>query len=101
MKISEIDEFKFDFPPKPDYSATIIGLGGAAGRIVDKLVDKDIPDTKLCAFGMNKQEVSSLVLADKFLIGSDGLGTARTAIWQRWLADILCLSLRRYCLYHL
>lgn len=75
MKISEIDEFKFDFPPKPDYSATIIGLGGAAGRIVDKLVDKDIPDTKLCAFGMNKQEVSSLVLADKFLIGSDGLGS--------------------------
>lgn len=86
MKISEIDEFKFDFPPKPDYSATIIGLGGAAGRIVDKLVDKDIPDTKLCAFGMNKQEVSSLVLADKFLIGSDGLGSGK----NRDLATLAC-----------
>ena len=63
--------------PQGSYICSIIGLGGVAGRIVDKLKDRSIPDTKLFVFGMNRQEIDALSITDKFIIGNDGLGSGK------------------------
>ncbi len=67
----------FDFPQFTESSVSIIGIGGGAGRIVDKMQTCELPDTDLCAFGMNKKEMGELSLAHKYLIGTDGLGSGK------------------------
>jgi cell division protein ftsZ len=59
------------------YKAAIIGLGGAAGRILDRLKECSIPDARLFAFGMNRQEIGALSITDKFIVGNDGLGSGK------------------------
>lgn len=59
------------------YTAAIIGLGGVAGRIANKLKDSSIPDTRLFVFGMNRQEIDALSITDKFIVGNDGLGSGK------------------------
>lgn len=66
----------FDFPQFTEPSVSIIGIGGA-GRIVDKMQTRELPNIDLCAFGMNKKEMSELSLAHKYLIGTDGLGSGK------------------------
>lgn len=63
----------FELPQEPSYYVAIIGLGGAAGRIVNKLQKCNIPDTRLFAFDMNWQEIDTLLIMDKFIAGDDGL----------------------------
>ena len=67
----------FDSIQTKIYKAAIIGLGGAAGRIVDRLKDCSIPDARLFAFGMNRQEIGALSITDKFIVGNDGLGSGK------------------------
>lgn len=67
----------FDSTQTTTYKAAIIGLGGAAGRIVDRLKDYSIPDARLFVFGMNRQEIDALSITDKFIIGNDGLGSGK------------------------
>ena len=67
----------FDSTQTTAYEAAIIGLGGAAGRIVDRLKDYSIPDTRLFVFGMNRLEIDALSIPDKFIIGNDGLGSGK------------------------
>lgn len=75
----------FDFQPKT-YSFSIIGIGGGAGRIVEKMQKYELPDTNLYVFGMNKKEMRELSLAHKYLIGTDGLGSGK----DRRLAEAEC-----------
>lgn len=67
----------FDSTQTTTYKAAIIGLGGAAGRIVDRLKDCSIPDARLFVFGMNRLEIDALSITDKFIIGNDGLGSGK------------------------
>ena len=59
----------FDFQPKT-CSFSIIGIGGGAGRIVEKMQKCELPDTDLYVFGMNKKEMRECleqILADKLV----------------------------------
>lgn len=67
----------FDSTQTTTYKAAIIGLGGPAGRIVDRLKDYSIPDARLFVFGMNRLEIDALSITDKFIIGNDGLGSGK------------------------
>lgn len=67
----------FDSTQTTTYKAAIIGLGGAAERIVDRLKDYSIPDARLFVFGMNRLEIDALSITDKFIIGNDGLGSGK------------------------
>lgn len=67
----------FELPQTMPYTAAIIGLGGATGRIANKLKDSSIPDTRLFVFGMNRQEIDALSITDKFIVGNDGLGSGK------------------------
>lgn len=75
----------FDFQPKT-CSFSIIGIGGGAGRIVEKMQKYELPDTDLHVFGMNKKEMRELSLANKYLIGTDGLGSGK----DRRMAEVEC-----------
>lgn len=77
--------FDFDFQPKT-CSTSIIGIGGGAGRIVEKMQKCELLDTDLYVFGMNKKEMRELSLAHKYLIGTDGLGSGK----DRCLAETEC-----------
>ena len=65
---------------------SLIGIGGGAGRIVEKMQKCELPDTDLYVFGMNKKEMRELSLAHKYLIGTDGLGSGK----DRRLAEAEC-----------
>ena len=67
-------------------SFSIIGIGGGAGRIVEKIQKNELPHVDLCVFGMNGEEIGELSLAHKFLIGTDGLGSGK----DRRLAEAEC-----------
>ena len=67
-------------------SFSIIGIGGGAGRIVEKIQKNGLPSVDLCVFGMNGEEIGELSLAHKFLIGTDGLGSGK----DRRLAEAEC-----------
>lgn len=78
-------EFPFDFQLKKS-SVSIIGIGGGAGRIVNKMQACELPDTELSVFGMNRKEMEELSLPHKYLIGADGLGSGK----DRSLAESEC-----------
>lgn len=78
-------EFPFDFQLKKS-SVSIIGVGGGAGRIVNKMQACELPDTELSVFGMNRKEMEELSLPHKYLIGADGLGSGK----DRSLAESEC-----------
>lgn len=78
-------EFPFDFQLKKS-SVSIIGIGGGAGRIVNKIQDCELLDTELSVFGMNRKEMEELSLPHKYLIGADGLGSGK----DRSLAESEC-----------
>lgn len=78
-------EFPFDFQLKKS-SVPIIGIGGGAGRIVNKMQACELTDTDLSVFGMNKKEMEELSLPNKYLIGADGLGSGK----DRSLAEAEC-----------
>lgn len=83
----DIMTFKFDFDIQPKTCSTsIIGIGGGAGRIVEKMQKCELLDTDLYVFGMNKKEMRELSLAHKYLIGTDGLGSGK----DRCLAETEC-----------
>ena len=65
---------------------SIIGIGGGAGRIVNKMQACELPDTELSVFGMNRKEMEELSLPHKYLIGADGLGSGK----DRSLAESEC-----------
>lgn len=67
-------------------SFSIIGIGGGAGRIVEKIQNSELSDVDLCVFGMNREEIGALSLAHKYLIGTDGLGSGK----DRRLAEEEC-----------
>lgn len=78
-------EFPFDFQLKKS-SVSIIGIGGGAGRTVNKMQACELPDTELSVFGMNRKEMEELSLPHKYLIGADGLGSGK----DRSLAESEC-----------
>lgn len=78
-------EFPFDFQLKKS-SVSIIGVGGGAGRIVNKIQTCKLTDTELSVFGMNRKEMEELSLPHKYLIGADGLGSGK----DRSLAESEC-----------
>lgn len=59
----------------PDIS--IIGIGGGAGRIVNKMQKNELSEIELCVFGMNRKEMDELSLVPKYLIGNEGLGSGK------------------------
>lgn len=65
---------------------SIIGIGGGAGRIVNKMQVCELTDTELNVFGMNRKEMEELSLPHKYLIGADGLGSGK----DRSLAEAEC-----------
>ena len=65
---------------------SIIGIGGGAGRIVNKMQACELTDTELNVFGMNRKEMEELSLPHKYLIGADGLGSGK----DRSLAEAEC-----------
>ena len=65
---------------------SIIGIGGGAGRIVNKMQACELTDTELNVFGMNRKEMEELSLPHKYLIGADGLGSGN----DRSLAESEC-----------
>ena len=73
-------EFPFDFQQFKKMSVSIIGIGGGAGRIVNKMQVYELPDTELSVFGMNRKEMEELSLPHKYLIGADGLGSGKDRI---------------------
>ena len=77
MKVKDADKLVIDFPPDPDYYAAVFGVGGAAGRVVDRLAGRGMPKTRMCVFGMNSQEINDVSFAEKYLIGDDGLGSGK------------------------
>ena len=79
-------EFPFVFPKESKPVISIIGIGGGAGRIVNKIQDCELPDTELSVFGMNRKEMEELSLPHKYLIGADGLGSGK----DRSLAESEC-----------
>lgn len=79
-------EFPFVFPKESKPVISIIGIGGGAGRIVNKMQACELPDTELSVFGMNRKEMEELSLPHKYLIGADGLGSGK----DRSLAESEC-----------
>lgn len=79
-------KFPFDFPKESKPAVSIIGIGGGAGRIVNKMQACELPDTELSVFGMNRKEMEELSLPHKYLIGADGLGSGK----DRSLAESEC-----------
>ena len=73
----------FYFPKDHKSIVSIIGVGGGAGRIVNKMQACELTDTELSIFGMNRKEMEELSLPHKYLIGADGLGSGK----DRSLAD--------------
>lgn len=73
----------FYFPKDHKSIVSIIGIGGGAGRIVNKMQACRLTDTELSIFGMNRKEMEELSLPHKYLIGADGLGSGK----DRSLAD--------------
>lgn len=67
----------FDFSQFTGISVSIIGIGGGAGRIIDKMQKSEQSDIDFCTFGMNRKEMCELSLAHKYLIGTDGLGSGK------------------------
>lgn len=53
--------------------ASIVGIGGGAGRVVDQMRKCCLPDVQLYAFGMNRKEMDELSLCGKYLIGHKGI----------------------------
>ena len=79
-------EFPFVFPKESKPVISIIGIGGGAGRIVNKIQTCKLTDTELSVFGMNRKEMEELSLPHKYLIGADGLGSGK----NRSLAESEC-----------
>ena len=79
-------EFPFVFPKESKPVISIIGIGGGAGRIVNKIQTCKLTDTELSVFGMNRKEMEELSLPHKYLIGADGLGSGN----DRSLAESEC-----------
>ena len=79
-------EFPFVFPKESKPVISIIGIGGGAGRIVNKIQTCNLTDTELSVFGMNRKEMEELSLPHKYLIGADGLGSGN----DRSLAESEC-----------
>ena len=79
-------EFPFVFPKESKPVISIIGIGGGAGRIVNKIQACKLTDTELSVFGMNRKEMEELSLPHKYLIGADGLGSGK----NRSLAESEC-----------
>lgn len=79
-------EFPFVFPKESKPVISIIGIGGGAGRIVNKMQACRLTDTELSIFGMNRKEMEELSLPHKYLIGADGLGSGK----DRSLAESEC-----------
>ncbi len=77
MKVKDADKLIIDFPPDSDYYAAVFGVGGAAGRVVDRLAGRGMSKTRMCVFGMNSQEINDVSFAEKYLIGNDGLGSGK------------------------
>lgn len=76
----------FDYRPLIPGSgrfASIVGIGGGAGRVVDQMRKCCLPDVQLYAFGMNRKEMDELSLCGKYLIGQEGLGSGK----DRFLAE--------------
>ena len=87
MEKNDLSEPVFDFGiPHKTCSFSIIGIGGGAGRIVEKIQKNELPHVDLCVFGMNGEEIGELSLAHKYLIGTDGLGSGK----DRRLAEAEC-----------
>lgn len=87
MEKNDLSEPVFDFGiPHKTCSFSIIGIGGGAGRIVEKMQKCELPDTDLYVFGMNKKEMRELSLANKYLIDTDGLGSGK----DRRMAEAEC-----------
>lgn len=87
MEKNDLSEPVFDFGiPHKTCSFSIIGIGGGAGRFVEKMQKNELPDVDLCVFGMNGEEIGELSLAHKYLIGTDGLGSGK----DRRLAEAEC-----------
>ena len=80
MKVEDADKLVIDFPHNPYYRVAVLGLGGAAGRVVDRLAGCRMRDTRMCVFGMNSQEIDDVSFAEKYLIGDDGLGSGKDNI---------------------
>ena len=80
MKVEDADKSVIDFPHNPYYRVAVLGLGGAAGRVVDRLAGRGMPKTRMCVFGMNSQEIDDVSFAEKYLIGDDGLGSGKDYI---------------------
>lgn len=76
----------FYFPKDHKSIVSIIGVGGGAGRIVNKMQACELTDTELSVFGMNRKEMEELSLPHKYLIGADGLGSGK----DRSLAESEC-----------
>ena len=76
----------FYFPKDHKSIVSIIGIGGGAGRIVNKMQACRLTDTELSIFGMNRKELEELSLPHKYLIGADGLGSGK----DRSLAEAEC-----------
>ena len=79
----------FDYRPLIPGSgrfASIVGIGGGAGRVVDQMRKCCLPDVQLYAFGMNRKEMDELSLCGKYLIGQEGLGSGK----DRFLAEYEC-----------
>lgn len=79
-------KFPFDFPKESKPAVSIIGIGGGAGRIVNKMQACELTDTELSVLGMNRKEMEELSLPNKYLIGADGLGSGK----DRSLAEAEC-----------
>lgn len=87
MEKNDLSEPVFDFGiPHKTCSFSIIGIGGGAGRIVEKIQKNELPHVDLCVFGMNGEEIGELSLAHKYLIGTDGLGSGK----DRRMAEVEC-----------
>lgn len=76
----------FYFPKDHKSIVSIIGIGGGAGRIVNKMQACELTDTELSVFGMNRKEMEELSLPHKYLIAADGLGSGK----DRSLAESEC-----------
>ena len=83
-------EFPFVFPKESKPVISIIGIGGGAGRIVNKIQTCKLTDTELSVFGMNRKEMEELSLPHKYLIGADG---KYCQVWRNLLPIKYCPAL--------
>lgn len=71
----------FDYRPLIPGSgrfASIVGIGGGAGRVVDQMRKCCLPDVQLYVFGMNRKEMDELSLCGQdFSAVSDSFQTHR------------------------